>query len=45
MICLSDTEKMMELIKKLKRISRKQDEIEARLRQVEDTLNSKKNEK
>jgi hypothetical protein len=43
MINLSTKEKMMELVEKLRRISRKQDEIEARLKQVENTLNSKKN--
>jgi hypothetical protein len=35
----------MEIIEKLKRISRKQDQIEARLKHVEKTLNSKKSEK
>jgi hypothetical protein len=43
MINLSNNEKMMELIEKLRRISRKQDAIEARLKKVEKSLNSEKN--
>ena len=42
MINVSDKEKMLELIKKLQRLSKKQESIETRLKQVENTLNSKK---
>mgnify|MGYP006964328997 CR=1 FL=1 len=45
MIYLSDKVKLMELIAKLKRITRKQDEIETRLKQVESVLDSKEDEK
>ena len=43
MIHLSANDKMKEIVEKLQRLSKKQEEIEARLKQVENILNSKKN--